>query len=145
MLEVNPAIASLLHSGYHWCGVGELFVRRPHDATAHALAFWSHTQFTGLRACRAVEVTAPAAVALDGESSRTADRCRRGSDSGSALVSRHAAARHYARNVPAGFPAFVCGARSLPRANPCAGPPDVGAFVTLHSGLLGIVGFLRTL
>jgi len=56
-----------------------------------------------------VEVTAPAVVDLDGASSRTADRCRRGSDSGSALVSRHAVARHHARKVPAGFPAFVCG------------------------------------
>jgi len=49
--------------------------------------------------------------------------------------------RHYARNVPAGFPAFVCGARRRPRANPCAGPPDGGAIAALHSGLLVIVGF----
>jgi hypothetical protein len=49
VLTVNPSIVPLVHSVYHWCGVGDLR-RRSHNTTAHALAFWSHTQFTGLRA-----------------------------------------------------------------------------------------------
>ena len=54
-----------------------------------------------------MEGTAPGVVTHVRESSRTTVRGNRGSDSGSALVSRHAATRHYARNVPADFSAFV--------------------------------------
>ena len=54
-----------------------------------------------------MDASAPSAVTHVRESSRTTVRGSRGGHSGSALVSGHAAARHYARNDLADFSAFV--------------------------------------
>ena len=86
-----------------------------------------------------------ATVALARKSSFATGWGRRGRCRGSALVSRYAVARRYAPNVPAGLSTLVCGDCRRPRADPCAGPPDGGAFTALHSGLLAISGFLRKL
>lgn len=62
--------------------------RRSHDTTAHALAFWSHTQCTGLYSGHLVETT-EGAFPLDAELGRFPDWYRRGRSG------RHALVRHY--------------------------------------------------